>query len=209
MSDHHELVFIGELAVDGEAEVISSLFEAHGLPLTIQGRQHRRMLGVLGGGYIHMRLLVPTEHVEQGRALLEAYYQSKAQESVEGSLESEEVEGEEGEKPYTPRRRWFTHNSKHVGIALLLSAFFGFGTASLYAGALVPAALFGGFQLALYVPADVAPGLYNALTDLAQHLGMGHEELKAGVTAFLPLFDFWVAAFWMLTRGRWGERHPS
>ena len=203
-----ELVFIGEVALDGEAELISSLFTAHDLPLVIQGRQHRRMLGFLGGGYIHMRLLVPQEHEARSRELLNLYYEQRGEELAqreadEGSDESADEGADEG---YVPRRRWFTHNSRHIGVALLLSAFFGFGTSCLYAGAVHLALLFGGLQLALYASPEQASAVYELLGSLASGVGVTYDELKVFLKIFLPLFDFWVAVFWMLTRGRWGER---
>ena len=56
--EREEWVMIGHLSYDGDAEIVSSLFESHGIPVLIQGRNHRRMLGFIGG-HIHLRVLVP------------------------------------------------------------------------------------------------------------------------------------------------------
>lgn len=114
-----EMICIGEISNDYEADVLASLFQGHDIPCVVQGRNHRRMMGMLGGQFIRMRLLVAQENEVLATELLQQYYMNLEDESIE----YEEVEGLR-----------FSRKSQKMGLALLLSLFLGFGTASLVAG---------------------------------------------------------------------------
>jgi len=200
---------VGVLARDAEAEVLSSLFAARGVPLLIQGRNHRRMLGVLGGGYVPLRLLVPAARAAEGRALLEEYRARASGEGEgEGAGESESAgegadEGEggylSGERP--PRLRLFTPAARRLSLAALLSALLGFGAASLSVGAWLAAPAFALAQLAALRPDLAAP--------LLAPLGLELTEGARGALSLAPALDLAFAAAWLALRGRRGARRAA
>ncbi|MAD61430.1 MAG: hypothetical protein CMH49_07975, partial [Myxococcales bacterium] len=120
-----EWVMIGHLSYDGDAEIVSSLFESHGIPALIQGRNHRRMLGFIGG-HIQLRVLVPKVREEEGISLLKTYHEQRDAEDF-AAPSPEELQGDHNSL-------WFSDKSRKLGIALFLSAFLGFGLASLSVG---------------------------------------------------------------------------
>ena len=69
------MVCIGELTLDYEAEILTSLFNAEGIRVVIQGRNHRRMLGFIGT-FIRLRILVEEDDESKASALLQCYYQN-------------------------------------------------------------------------------------------------------------------------------------
>ena len=131
----HDMICIDEITQDHEAEIIASLFESHQIRCVIQGRHNRRMLGVVGGQLIRMRLLVAAKDEQQAKELLQHYKDNLADHSVE----DEEIEGLR-----------FNRRAQKMGLSLLLGAIVGFGTASFVAGLKIWAILLGLLQCATY-----------------------------------------------------------
>ena len=179
MSEHErdKWVMIGVIHYDGEAEIVASLFESQGIPLVIQGRHHRRMMGVLGGRIVEMRLLVPEVRRADGESLLHDYTTQRDRELE--SDERSEIEGEE--QP----RLLFSRTSQRMGVALLAAAFLGFGLASLSAGVWIASVILAPLQALTYW----AP----ATTWVAEQLSVGQDELIKTARTALPLIDLCVA----------------
>jgi hypothetical protein len=55
-----------------EANLLRSVLEAHEIPCVIQGENHRSLLGVMGA-YIDLRLLVPSELLDEAARLLDDF----------------------------------------------------------------------------------------------------------------------------------------
>lgn len=193
-----ELTFITEIALDYEAPIIASIFEANELPHVIQGQSHRGMMGVLGGGFVPLRLLVPQKHATRARELISEY---RAQLSAEqATLDLEEREGEEGEEAYVPGRRLFTDKARRAGISILLGAIIGFGSASLYARLYLIALPIALLQLALLMSENGVSNATILLMQLAElcsvNLSAFTYDLKIGLTSL----DLVAALLWILLR---------
>jgi hypothetical protein len=132
----NKMVCIGEISNDYEADVLASLFQGHDIPCVIQGRNHRRMMGMLGTQFIRMRLLVAEDNEVLATELLNQYYTNLEDESIE----YEEIEGLR-----------FSRKSQKMGLTLLLSLFLGFGTASLVAGLHKIAVLWAILHVSCYI----------------------------------------------------------
>ena len=149
-SNTSDWVLIGSLH-DADAEIITSLFETQGIPALIQGRNHRRMLGFVGS-YIQLRLLVPADRADEGRALLQDYFERRDADAYEDG-------------PITPdqlsRPLLFSHLGRQLGLSLLISAFIGFGLASLLAGAWPLTLILAPLQLLTLFP-DLIPASFIA-----------------------------------------------
>jgi hypothetical protein len=65
-----DLVLLKTCGDPAEAAALRSLLEANDIHCTIQGEQHRSMLGVMGG-YIDVNVLVAERDLEKARALLQ------------------------------------------------------------------------------------------------------------------------------------------
>ena len=113
------MVCIGELTLDYEAEILTSLFESEGIRVVIQGRNHRRMLGFVGT-FIRLRILVEEDDESKARALLQQYYQNLNQEVQK----EESIPPIEYESPM--------HNMvKQLGLTMLVVFFLPAGAATL------------------------------------------------------------------------------
>jgi hypothetical protein len=186
MSDNErdKWVMIGVIHYDGEAEIVASLFESQEIPLVIQGRNHRRMMGILGGRIVEMRLLVPEARRADGESLLNDYTEQRDRE-----LESDELTGMEDEgRP----RLLFNRTVQRMGVALLAAAFLGFGLASLSAGVWGAALILAPLQaLAYWGPAT---------TWTAELLGVDSDALITNALVILPLLDLSIAWIVLLLR---------
>jgi hypothetical protein len=186
-----EWVMIGHLNYDVDAEIVSSLFLSHNIPVVIQGRNHRRMLGFIGG-YIQLRVLVPLAYKEQGISLLESYHTQRDDLDFDPPTE-EEQQGE---------RQWllFSKTSKKMGIALFLSAFLGFGLASLSAGLWLSTIILAPLQLISYsqeLSAQVA-GLFSIPV----------ETYQSGAQLYIPLIDLALSWIYLIYQANRSEK-PS
>lgn len=179
-SSHDEWVKIGYLQ-DADAELVASLFESQGIPALIQGRNHRRMLGFIGG-YIELRLLVPAAQEEEGQALLNDYFSRR---NEEFTTDSEMIEKER------TRLLLFSRTSQRLGIALLLSAFLGFGLASLSAGAWWIGIPLGIIQLLTYFP--------EVFATLSQAVNIS-PELAKPIQLWIPVIDLSVSWIYLISR---------
>ena len=175
-------VMIGVIHYDGEAEIVASLFESQEIPLVIQGRNHRRMMGVLGGRIVELRLLVPESCRDEGEALLSDYMTQRDRDLEQGEI-SEEAD---------PPRLLFNRTGQRMGVALIASAFLGFGLASLSAGVWGATLLLAPLQALTYWE--------PATTWTAAQVSMDPESLIQVARSALPLIDLCVA--WSVLIGR-------
>ena len=120
-----ERVRIGSCANPAEATLMRSFFDAHGVPIAINGEQHASMLGGLGGGFISLDISVAADDAERARELLADFRKA----AVDEQQQDEEDDDDGDELSLRLERR------KRIGIAILLSCFVSFGTAHLSAGA--------------------------------------------------------------------------
>ena len=177
---------IGYLNYDVDAEIVSSLFESKQIPMLIQGRNHRRMLGFIGG-YIQMRVLVPLTYREEGIALLEEYFKQKENHEFKELTEEEQ----QGEQSFL----WFSATSRKLGIALFLSLFLGFGLSSWSAGLRIAPLFIAPLQLCAYW----APGSEI----LANILSLTPETYASNAKIYLPLLDLllsWSYIFYQVVQ---------
>ncbi len=175
--DREEWVMVGQLSYDYDAEIVSSLFQSQEIPMMIQGRNHRRMLGFIGG-YIEMRVLVPKAYQERGIELFNDYHQQRDNESFEEPTEKES----RGEG----QALIFNETGKKMGIALFLSAFLGFGLASYSVGLWFITLLLAPLQALAYSPELCSP--------IAEWLSLTPVEYMVGAKFYLPLID--LGASW-------------
>jgi hypothetical protein len=117
-------VRIGRCANPAEATLLRSFFDAHGIPVVINGEQHAGMLGGLGGSFISLDIQVAAEDGERASELLAEFQRTNEAEAVE-----EEDDDEPDDLSFRLERR------KRIGIAIMLAVFVSFGTAHLSAGA--------------------------------------------------------------------------
>lgn len=178
--EREEWVMIGHLSYDYEAEIVSSLFDSRGILMMIQGRNHRRMLGFLGG-YIQMRVLVPKAQQENGVALLEEYHQLRDHEQPEGLSE--------GERAHEGRGLLFNETGKKMGIALFLDAFLGFGLGSLSAGCALATVVLAPLQAMAYAPELCAP----MIDQVASLISISPADYIVLAKSYLPLIDLMIA----------------
>ena len=179
--EREEWVMIGHLSYDGDAEIVSSLFESHGIPVLIQGRNHRRMLGFIGG-HIHLRVLVPKIREEDGISLLKTYHQQRDAEDF-APPSPEELQGEH-------TWLWFSDKSRKLGIALFLSAFLGFGLASLSVGLWWLTIILAGLQAGTYFT--------EASALLAPIFGVTVEVYQASAHSYVALADLLISWLYIL-----------
>jgi len=180
------MVCVGVIAHDYEAEIISSLLESHSITFIIQGRNHRRMLGMIGA-YIEMRILVEREDEGPARAVLEQYTQN-----LERSEEEDREEVGEGIDDAPAPKLLFNRLGQRVGVCLLLSAFLGFGMASVYAGAWPIGLVLGIAQGLTYFP-DLLASLYSTLDHRS-------DALVESARTWLPLIDLICALITLTLR---------
>jgi hypothetical protein len=117
-------VRIGRCANPAEATLLRSFFDAHGIPVVINGEQHAGMLGGLGGSFISLDIQVAAEDGERASELLAEFQRTNEAEAVE-----EDDDDEPDDLSFRLERR------KRIGIAIMLAVFVSFGTAHLSAGA--------------------------------------------------------------------------
>ena len=154
-------VRIGTCSGPAEAAFVRSVFDAHELPVVINGENHASALGGLGG-FIRLDILVNSEDAEQAAALLNdirtgehamaedadptdaidagddapdaaARDERADAEGVWHSKHDELAAAAPGTPAATPTR--FDTRRRRTGIALLLSVFPGFGAAHMSTGA--------------------------------------------------------------------------
>lgn len=182
--DYDQWVMIGVIHYDGEAEIVASLFESQEIPLVIQGRNHRRMMGILGGQIIEMRLLVPEVRRAEGETLLQDYI-------IQRDRDLERSDAEDLDQD-DPPRLLFNRTGQKMGVALLAAALLGFGLASLSAGVWIATLLLAPLQALTYW----AP----ATTWASTHWGVDQETLIQSARTALPLIDLCIAWGVLLTR---------
>ena len=196
-NEQTELTFITELSMDYEAPIVASIFEANDIPHVIQGLSHRGMMGVLGGGFVPLRLLVPQKHADRAHELIAEY---RAQLSAEQGLIEDEPE-EEGEDAYIPRRQLFNDRVRRAGISLLLGSILGFGTASLYARLFVIGVPICALHVTLMATNQGSVNATIALTHLAEWLSTDFHALRWTLETFLTPLDITLAFLWLMLRG--------
>jgi len=119
-----ERVRIGCCANPAEATLLRSFFDAHDVPVTINGEQHAAMLGGLGGAFLSLEIAVDSTDAEKARELLAEF-----RAATPAFEDEEEDEDEVDEISLRLERR------KRIAIAIMLGCFITFGTAHLSAGA--------------------------------------------------------------------------
>ena len=182
--ERDEWVMIGVIHYDGEAEVIASLFESQDIPLVIQGRNHRRMMGFLGGRIVEMRLLVPRARQADGESLLNDYTTQRDRE-----LEGDELTAREREER---PRLIFNRTVQRMGVALLAAGFLGFGLASLSAGLW--------WATLMVAPLQVLTYWSPAVLWVTEQLGTDQDRLIKVARFALPLIDLSIAWVTLLAR---------
>jgi hypothetical protein len=140
-------VRIGRCANPAEATLLRSLFDAHGIPVAINGEQHAAMLGGLGGAFIPLDVTVAADDAERARELFADFEQSRVE------VEADASDDEPDEADDLPVR---LELRKRIGIAIMLAFFVSFGTAHLSAGAykraitLATIEVFGIYSIAIH-----------------------------------------------------------
>ena len=188
LREREEWVKIGILQYDAEAEIVSSLFESASIPLVVQGRNHRRMMGFLGGQVVELRLLAPRAREAEAQALLADYITQRDRELNDGELDDDEE----------PPRLLFNQTGQKMGVALLLATFLGFGLASLSAGAWVVTLILAPLQVCCYWS--------DALEWGAQLLHTDPETLKVGTQFAVRGVDLLIAWTFLVSRARFAKR---
>ena len=182
-----EWVMIGHLSYDYEVAIVSSLFESNHIPMMIHGGHHRRMLGFIGG-YIQLRVLVPRAKRDLGLELLKEYHEQRDDEEFTAPSEDE--------RRGNGRFLLFNETGKRMGIALFLSAFLGFGLASLSAGLTIIALILACLQAVAFAPEICAP-IINAVASL---LTITPSEYIDGARQYVPILDLAIAWIYLLWR---------
>ena len=130
-----ERVRIGCCANPAEATLLRAFFDAHDVPVTINGEQHAAMLGGLGGAFLALEIAVDSDDAERARELLTEFRAATPAFEDDDDDDDDEVD----DLSLRLERR------KRIAIAIMLSCFISFGTAHLSAGAFKRA-----FALALF-----------------------------------------------------------
>lgn len=188
--DREEWCMIGHLNYDVDAEIVASLFESQDIPVLIQGRNHRRMLGFVGG-YIELRVLVPKNKESEGIQLLESYHQNR------DNLDYEPLSDEEqqGERTWL----WFNETSKKLGLSLFLSAFIGFGLASLSAGLWLVALFLGILQASSYS--------LELSTPIANLFSVSVSDYQRLIQFAAPITDFLISWVYLILKARSSKKN--
>ena len=152
-------VRIGTCSGPAEAAFVRSVFDAHEVPVVINGEMHASALGGLGG-FIRLDILVNSEDAEQASALLtdirtgehaiaedEAVAEETGDDAPDDAARDERADAEgvwhakhetaaepATDAPAVPPTRFDTRR-RRTGIALLLSVVPGFGAAHMSTGA--------------------------------------------------------------------------
>lgn len=190
-----ELTFVTELSMDYEAPLVTSILEAHQIPHIIQGLSHRGMVGVLGGGIVPLRLLVPKNHAEKAHELMQEYRMQMAQ-----SLEDSEDLSDDESSDYVPRRRLFTDRGRRAGISLLLGAFIGFGTASLYARLYLLALPIMVLHILHFASSHGVADATIIMNSIAQFLSLEYDRFMWTLDISLTPLDMICALLWTMFR---------
>ena len=188
-SERENWEMIGHLNYDIDAEIVASLFDSQNIPMVIQGRNHRRMLGFIGG-YIELRVLVPRAYQEQGKALLDQYHQQKDDPDFREMTEEEK----QGERSFL----LFSDTSRKMGIALFLDLFLGFGLGALSVGLLWVTLILAPLQACAYIP--------QASAWLADLLSTTPETYQSVAKLYIPLIDLGIAWTVLLFRALVGQK---
>ena len=125
MSD--KMVLLIKCVDMGQAMVCRSLLEDKGIPVYLQGENHRALLGLVGS-FIELRILVPEENLAEAKRILEGLENEELQEGeLVEDLMPVDIPVERGQ-PFsatgTPFKWWY-----------LFLPFFGFGILHWSAGA--------------------------------------------------------------------------
>jgi tetratricopeptide (TPR) repeat protein len=110
-----ELVLLHTCADNAEATALRMLLDAHGIPVFIQGENHRQLVGMFGT-YIELRALVRAEDLERAQALLkQADSDAPTSEPDAPDALPEETPDPDETRPMN-RKRWL----RAVALSLLL-----------------------------------------------------------------------------------------
>ena len=173
-----EWVTVGVIDRDSDIDVIASLFESEGIPTMVHGHNNRRMLGLLGGQIIEVRLWVPRAHQADGEALFARYFE------LQREALSEEERAERDEMNGPDSKLTFSDTKQRAAFSLLAALFVGFGLASWVAGAWWFTIIAAPLQALRYWP-EIAQ-------TCADGLGMNVQDLMR-VSNFVPIADLTVA----------------
>lgn len=72
MASEHELTLLVNVGDNGEASVLRSYLEHHGIHVFVKGENHRSLLGMVGT-YIDLGVMVPKSQLEDAQELYAAY----------------------------------------------------------------------------------------------------------------------------------------
>ena len=72
MASEHDLVLLVNVGDNGEASVLRSYLEHHGIHVYVKGENHRSLLGMVGT-YIDLGVMVPQAQLEEAQELYTAY----------------------------------------------------------------------------------------------------------------------------------------
>jgi hypothetical protein len=72
MASQHDLVLLVNVGDNGEASVLRSYLEHHGIHVYVKGENHRSLLGMVGT-YIDLGVMVPGSQIDDARELYAAY----------------------------------------------------------------------------------------------------------------------------------------
>ena len=138
------LTHVASAGDNGEASVMRSYLEHHGIDVLISGENSRSVLGMVGG-FVELRIMVPTPQAEEAKELLVEYEQGSAEEPPEhrGPFRDEldeEDEQSDGWKDDASRTR---AKRTALGVALV----FPFGGGHFVTGAILRGFLLGGVAM--------------------------------------------------------------
>jgi hypothetical protein len=74
MTSEHDLALLVNVGDNGEASVLRSYLEHHGIHVYVKGENHRSLLGMVGT-YIELGVMVPQSQLEDARELYRVYQQ--------------------------------------------------------------------------------------------------------------------------------------
>ena len=143
-SSSDDFICIAEIGNEAEVAVLKSLLERDQIQYVVQGHHHHNQLGFMGP-YVKLRLLIKAVDFDKGGALIDEYIERYNQDEFI-------LDEEDGYVPYTDsqRNRFFSDKTHHMGIALILGSFLGFGTACLYARRFIFTFLFAVMNVSIY-----------------------------------------------------------
>ncbi len=183
MASENSLALLVNVGDNGEASVLRSYLEHHGIHVYVKGENHRSLLGMVGT-YIELNIMVPQSQLEEAQELYKAYVQGQNEIEVPEESEADSEEGEDDEQ-----RHWLQEAEfKRAKTRSLFAAFIlPFGGAHYSIGAYASGLLLTGISIYSIIQGTSNP-MYFGVWGLAfcmDLLGSRH-ILRSRAKAALP-----------------------